>query len=122
MWLVPADRLEALLPAGMSICGVWATQGSEKDAMLRLQRMAKAAEEKASICAHVPLEIMARWLAPSKQPPTHYNAGTYSRHLQMPSRESLSSLPETAHRVLRLLLQWLPHRSCSSVSTGKGRP
>ena len=57
--LVPADQLEALLPAGISICGVWVKQGSEQGAMQRLQRMAKAAEEKASICAHVSLEIMA---------------------------------------------------------------
>ena len=56
--LVPADQLEALLPAGISICGVWVKQRSEQDAMQRLQRMAKAAEGKASICAHVSLDIL----------------------------------------------------------------
>ena len=44
--LASADRLQRLLPAGVSICGAWARGGEEQDALQRLKKMATAAQAK----------------------------------------------------------------------------
>lgn len=42
--LASADRLQRLLPAGVSICGAWARGGEEQDGVQRLKEMAAAAQ------------------------------------------------------------------------------
>ena len=44
--LLCADELEGMLPAGISICGAWAKQGSKQDAIQRLDQMTASATAK----------------------------------------------------------------------------
>ena len=40
-----ADKLQRLLPNGISICGAWVKQEAKQEAVARLQQMAAASKE-----------------------------------------------------------------------------